>query len=175
MASTFLPHPRTTTAAICSASSLLLLGFTLAGNVRFYCCKRSKVLYLSPRPEVTSACSGTSSYLRSWCLFGTYAPLPSHLAGSSHHELFNHYRMEITSSWGPERFCCRNKLLATNSTAASSAPPQRCQHLCKSALLTRQQHNGLATLLAILLISNGGPLLKVLFPSCKFIHMWQLI
>ena len=40
VASTFLPHPRTTTATICSASSLLLLGFTLSHNIRFYCCKR---------------------------------------------------------------------------------------------------------------------------------------
>ena len=135
----------------------------------------SKVLYLSPRPEVTSASSGTSSYLHSWCLFRTSAPLPSHLAESSHLEQFNHYPMDITSSWGPERFYCRNKLVSTNSTAASSTPPQRCQHLCKDALLTRQQHSGLATLLSILLISNGGPLLKVLFPSCKFIHIWQLI
>ena len=40
MASTFVPHPRTTTATICSASSLLLLRFTLSSNIHFYRCKR---------------------------------------------------------------------------------------------------------------------------------------
>ena len=40
MESTFVPHPRTTTATICSASSLLLLRFTLSRNIHFYCCKR---------------------------------------------------------------------------------------------------------------------------------------
>ena len=40
MASTFMPHPRTATTAICSTSSLLLLKFTLSRLIHFYCCKR---------------------------------------------------------------------------------------------------------------------------------------
>ena len=40
MASTFVPHPRTATATVCSTSSLLLLGFTLSRSLNFYCSKR---------------------------------------------------------------------------------------------------------------------------------------
>ena len=40
MASTFVPHPRTAAATVCSTSSLLLLGFTLSRSFHFFCCKQ---------------------------------------------------------------------------------------------------------------------------------------
>ena len=62
-------------------------------------------------------------------LLKTYAPSPSHFAGTCRHEQTQCSLMHITSSRGLEEFYCRNELLASNNTATGSAPHQRCQHL----------------------------------------------
>ena len=145
------------------------------------CQHSSRVLYLSPRQEGSNAFSGTSSCLHSWCTSHDLRSIAKSLqvAGNPHHEQIQCSLMHITQSWGLEEFYCRNKFLASNNTATASAPHQRCQHLLKGALLTRQQHNGVATLLAILLVAIRDALLMTFIPLpgslASVFSSWSLI
>ena len=116
------PLPRTTTAAICSSSSLLVTSFNQ---------------HLAPHPCSTP-------------------PL----------RLLRLYRVP-SLQLSPSNFYAGIQLLARNSITTTNAPHQRCQHLLKGALQTRQQDNKLTTLLAILLISICDALLTpyALLPS----------
>ena len=108
MASFFSPLPRTTTAAICSSSSLLVTSFKQ---------------HLTPHP-----CSTPSLRLL---------------------RLYRVPSLQLSSS----DFYAGIRLLVRNSISTTGAPHQRCQHLLRGALPTRQQDSRRTTCIAILLIS----------------------
>ena len=75
--------------------------------------------------------------------------------------LYEQHSLARIHSFTHIHFYCWKLLLGRNNTATTSAPHERCQHLFKGALLL-PYCNGLPTLLALLLITDGGPLLTSL-------------
>ena len=152
MTSFFSPLLRTTTAAICSSSNLLVA--TFPQHLASYRTSASLLATSSPLlspPIVTSHPDqkGLTPLLALLlvsirdALVTTYASLPSHLSVGSHHEYLklSHTHQIILNS---ENFYCRNGVLATNIINTASAPHQSCEQPTKGALLlaqTRQTRN----------------------------------
>ena len=133
MASFFSHLSRTTTAAICSSSNLLVATFTqhLASHPTSTSSPLPSPLIVTSHPDQ----KGLTPLLA--LLFTTYAPLPSHLSVGSHHEYLklSHTHQIILNC---ENFYCRNGVLATNIINTARAPHQRCQYPTKGALLLAQ-------------------------------------
>ena len=146
MASFFSPLSRTTTAAICSSSNLLVATFTqhLASHptsapLLTTSSRLPSRLIVTSHPDQKGLMPLLALPLVSIrdALLTTYALLPSHLSVDSHHEYLKLSRTHQTIL-NSENFHCRNGVLATNIINTASAPHQRCQHQTKSALLLAQ-------------------------------------
>ena len=146
MASFFSPLSRTTTAAICSTSSLLVTTFTqhLASHPTSAPLLATSLPLPSPlivtsHPDQKGLTPLLALLLVSIrdALLTTYALLLSQLSVGSHHEYLklSHTHQIILNS---ENFYCRNGVLATNIINTASTPHQRCQHPTKDALLLAQ-------------------------------------
>ena len=140
MVSFFSPLPRTTTAAICSSSNLLVATFTQ--HLASHPTSAPLLSTSSPLPSPLTITSHTDQkgltpllalLLVSICdaLLTTYTLLPSHPSVDSHHEYLKLSHQIILNS---EIFYCRNGVLATNIISTASALHQRCQHPTKGAL-----------------------------------------
>ena len=146
MASFFSPLSRTTTAAICSSSNLLVATFTqhLASDptsapLFSTCSPLPSPLVVASHPDQKGLMPLLALLLVSICdaFLTTYALLPSHLSVDSHHEYLklSHTHQIILNS---KKYDCKNGVLATNIINTASAPHQSCQHPTKGALLLAQ-------------------------------------
>ena len=140
------PLSRTTTAAICSSSNLLVA--TFMQHLASHPTSAPLLMTSSPLPSPLIFTShpdqkGLMPLLAVLlvpirdALLTTYTPLPSHLSVGSHHEYLklSHTHQIIMNS---QNFYYRNGVLATNIINMASAPHQRCQHPTKGALLLAQ-------------------------------------
>ena len=146
MASFFSPLSKTTTAAICSSSNLLVATFTQ--HLASHPTSAPLLTTFSPLPSPLIVTShpdqkGLTPLLALLlvsirdALLTTYTLVPSHMSVDSHHEYLklSHTRQIILKS---ENVYCRNGVLATNIINTATAPHQRCQHPTKGALLLAQ-------------------------------------
>ena len=119
-------------------------------------CHMASFFLLLPRTTTAAICSSSSllapdqgSSLLVTSFKQHLAPHPCSSPPLRHVRLYRVPSLQLS----PSDFYAGLRLLARNSITTASAPHQRCQHLLKGTLPTRQQDNKLTTLLAILLIS----------------------
>ena len=150
---------------MCSVSSLLLLSFTLSHNILFIAANGfwagitqqqlahltkgastlSRVLYCSPTAQRTCDSSGASSYRHYWCLLDNWRTLAKTL----------HYDVATVNS----------EFIFSYITDQSESLFRILS--CQPA----EEPKGLMPLLALLLISDGGPLLTGIVGTTP----WEII